>query len=399
MKTRHRHPAPPSVAALIVLSWLMVLGAACGSSPEATATRKVADSALPTATPAPNYTAQTGATPKPRAGLRIVELDPAYEPIYADGLEYAASGPNMHLYLVDVETGETEQITRGTDLVGRAAFSASHVAWVSARRRIEIPGLDSRPPFNYSSDIFILDRATGKEKRITETPADRRSLDISGEWLVWQDTRNEMSGGALVFDIYAYNLRTGKETPVAVAPGSQESPAIHGSTVVWADNRNSPVAGTPEAHCSNCPENRFDIYAMNLDTGEERVLVRNGYLNRVPDIFGDHLAWQSFEAGRPSEIRVLDLRKFNGRKIAQEGNSGATPSLSEQYMVWSTSDPCDPREEEHPSLTGVFAMRLATGETWKLSGRQGTATALSGNMVVIRERCPGGAPAYAVFLE
>ena len=125
---------------------------------------------------------------------------------------------------------------------------------------------------------------TGEEKRITGAPARRKGLEIYGDWLVWMDRRNETGENYLNFDIYAYNLRSGEEMPVAIAPGSQRSPAIHGDTVVWSDNRKSPVMGTVKAGCGNCPEYRFDIYAVNLTTGKERVLVESGYLNWSPDI-------------------------------------------------------------------------------------------------------------------
>ena len=111
--------------------------------------------------------------------------------------------------------------------------------------------------------------------------------------------------------------------------------------MVWADSRNSPVRGTFKAGCGNCPENRFDIYAMNLATGEERVLVETGYLNQGPDIFGNRLAWQSFDPERPAEVRLLDPETGRVQVVAQSRDFWMRPSLSDRYLVWTVSGACD----------------------------------------------------------
>ena len=393
----------PLVVSLALVAIGCLMGLACGpQSPlsDATSPRPTSASRA-TVTPEPTPTALAAATPKPAAGLRTVELDARYRPVYVDGLEYAAIGPHGQLYIVNVETGQRTQVTNDEHPKYAAALSASHVAWADHRRKIELNDLDTDPPFNYSADIFVLDRATGEEKRITEAPARRGGLEISGDWLVWMDRRNESGQDYVNFDIYAYNLRTGEEMPVAVAPGSQRSPAIHGDTVVWADNRNSPVAGTSGAGCSNCPENRFDIYALDLTTGDERVLVQGGYFNLAPDINGTHLAWQAHGPGpgRPAEVRLLDLESGLVRAMGQGRNFFSGPSLSDRHVVWSTSWPCDVMPVPDTVLTGAYVGHLETGEVWQLTDYVEPVVFLSGNMAVVIEYCWGGGPTYAVFLD
>ena len=326
-------------------------------------------------------------------------MDPGYRPIHVVGLEYAAIGPDDQVYLVSVKTGQLTQVTDDGCPKHQAAFSEDHVAWTDHRRRIELTDVDSHPPFNYSDDIFVVDRGTGEQIRITEVPARRWNLQISGHWLVWQDRRNETGRDYTHFDIYAYNMKTGKEIPVAIAPGAQIQPAIHGDTVVWADNRNSPAMETTRAGCSNCADNRFDIYALDLTTGEERVLVETGHLNRSPDINDTHLAWRAYNPGGSQEIRLLDLETGDARTIAQVERNGSGPYMSAEYVVWSSSMSCDIITEEDQSSNGVYAQSLGSEETWKLSDYVETITAVSGNMVVISEWCWGGGPVYAVFLE
>ena len=313
-------------------------------------------------------------------------MDPEYRPVYVVDREYAAIGPDNEIYLVNIETGEINKVADDGCLQCQAAFSEHYVAWT-----------------NRSDDIFVVDRATSEQRRITDVPARRRALKISGHWLVWMDRRNESGQHYANFDIYGYNMKTGEEIPVAIAPGSQRSPSIHGNTVVWADNRNSPLAGArnqglPDPGCFNCPENRSDIHALDLATGEERVLVETGYYNEAPEIYGTYLAWRAYDPEHLPELRLLDLESGHVQTIAEAGNFWSGPSLSEEYLVWSTSWPCDvgPRGDLD---TGVFAQHLETGETWKLTDYVEPWAVISGRMVIITERCQVGGREYAVFLE
>ena len=288
--TTFRRPALAVVVALVAVSCLMALAGRPTSPPEPTPAGPATETTLSATAQKPAPTALPSATPKPLSGQRIVELGSTYRPVDVHSLEYAAIGPDDQLHIVNVETGQRIQITYDEHPKYHAAFSADYVAWVDHRRKIELPGVDSNPPINYSANIFVINRATGEEKRITVVPAGRMGLEISGDWLVWEDSRNENGEKPVSFDIYAHNLMTGEEKSVAVAPGSQRNPAIHGNSTVWTDNRNSPAMGTSKAGCCNCPANRIDIYCLDLAIGEKRVLVANGYMNQAPDIFGNHLA-------------------------------------------------------------------------------------------------------------
>ena len=391
-----------SAALLLCLAVLTAL-AACGgeqAAPVADTPVCTAATALPQPTPTPLPTATALSTAIPESTptippavtsqianwLRTVELDPEYRPVYVFDREYAAIGPDNEIYLVNIETGEINKVADDGCPQCQAAFSEHYVAWA-----------------NRSDDIFVLDRATSEQRRITDVPARRVGFEISGHWLVWMDRRNESGQHYADFDIYGYNMKTGEEILVAIAPGSQRSPSIHGNTVVWADNRNSPLAGArnqglPDPGCFNCPENRSDIHALDLTTGEERVLVETGYYNEAPEIYGTYLAWRAYDPEHLPELRLLDLESGHVQTIAEAGNFWSGPSLSEEYLVWSTSWPCDvgPRGDLD---TGVFAQHLETGETWKLTDYVEPWAVISGRMVIITERCQVGGREYAVFLE
>lgn len=76
--------------------------------------------------------------------------------------------------------------------------------------------------------------------------------DVSSGWIVYQNGRN---GNA---DIFAYNIQTGEELQVTDDPADQHNPRIAGDLVVWEDWRND------DGSLSN-----GDIYAYDMSTGQE----------------------------------------------------------------------------------------------------------------------------------
>ena len=135
----------------------------------------------------------------------------------------------------------------GTRSVGPSYPGTTWPGPTSAGRSRYPIGNSIRPALTFADDIFVLDLTTGEQRRITEAPANRYGLGISGHRLAWSDTRNELEEEYYNFDVYAYDLETDQEIPVAVRRGSQRSPVIYGDTVVWADNRNNPQLDAPDS--------------------------------------------------------------------------------------------------------------------------------------------------------
>ena len=338
-------------------------------------------------------------TPLSLTDLRVVELSKDVRPTDFFGDEGVGIGSDGELYLVNITTGEMRQITDDGNPKWGAVISADYVAWIDQRRKIELPGTDSATP-QFSNDIFLLDLSTGKERRITDGPAERQALQISGSRLVWQDNRNEIGENYTHFDIYAYHIEDEEELPVAIAPGAQHWPAIDGDTVVWADNRNSPVMGTPKAGCSNCPDNRFDIYSYNFSTGEESPLVESGHNNGPPSIHGQQVAWQGFREDGGSEINVLDIGAGHQRTVAQAGRTYASPLVSDDFVVWTVRQACDVVMSPPSGVqNGSFALDLMTNEVRQLSNYVEPHALLYEDVALIHESCFATSRVYAVFLR
>ena len=179
-------------------------------------------------------------TPISLSGLTSLELDAEYPPSILSGDKYVGKGPDGEIYLVDLANGDRRQLTHDGHMKRQVVMSGGYVAWVDNRRYIE---LNDGSGQWFSDDIFVLDLATGEQRRLTDAPARRSNLKISGHRLVWEDNRNELQEHYTHSDIYAYDLDLDEERPIVVAPGSQTNPAIHGELVVWSDNRAQPFPG------------------------------------------------------------------------------------------------------------------------------------------------------------
>lgn len=338
-------------------------------------------------------------TPLPLSDLRVVEL--GTEVLIEDSAkgEAVGIGQNGEIYLVTVATGEKRQLTNDGHHKWSAVISAEYVAWLDQRRKLELPGSTSRTPL-YATDIFLLERRSGEVRRITDEPASRSGLQISGSRLVWQSGRNLGKERYPEFDIYAYEITSGREFPIAMATNSHAWPAIHGQTVVWADNRDSPVRGTGKSGCTNCADNQFDIYAYDFTTDEEALLVASGKLNYAPSIHGPYVVWQEFYEAGKSRIKLLDRATGEQRTLGEGGRTPAMSAVSDEYVVWSVREACDVVGPDTGRVqTGVFAYNLNTDEVRQLSNYIEPHAWLHNNVVLIQEGCHVISRVYAVYLN
>ena len=128
-------------------------------------------------------------TQLPLPGDKVVELPPDFRPTGFFGDHAAGIGQDGEVYLLNVINGERLQVTDDGHPKYEAVISADHVAWADQRRKIELPGGDRANP-GYGIDRFLRDLDTGEARGVTDVPAERWGLRVSGSRLVWQDNRN-----------------------------------------------------------------------------------------------------------------------------------------------------------------------------------------------------------------
>jgi beta propeller repeat protein len=368
------------------------------------------------------YTAVTDASNLPRH-----DLDPSIRPLSLHASEYVGLGADGELYLVDLASGRRTKITNDGRRKEEAVLSARYIAWIAqeGERTVHLATNDEQVPLD---GIFVYDRHTGKQQRITADAVPRRDLAIDssgGSRLVWADKRNELDGYSArydiyTYDIYAYDPATDQEYPLAVAPGTQQSPAVDGDIVVWQDNRNSPQRGTALSGCGNCPQNRADIYIYSFKTGASRALVADPWLKANPSVYGNLVAWEEYGGAMgggaatsndtssssnslQADLFLLDLTTGATRQISKTPDSESDPLLGPGRLMWAVKAPCDVVDldaggKEILSPTGVYLLDLRTGFVRQLTGYKEPSALLDRATAVVIEGCQVGFHAYAVSL-
>ena len=137
---------------------------------------------------------------------RVLELDPAEfrvspPSIYKNRIVWSAaniSGKqlseidwdelNWDIFLLDLETGEVQQITYNEHRQTEPSVCDDTIVWLEDRH-----GTGERYPYPPPLDVYAYDLHTGEEKRLTSaTTAEGygRNLPISGNLVVWTDSRH-----------------------------------------------------------------------------------------------------------------------------------------------------------------------------------------------------------------
>jgi len=155
------------------------------------------------------------------------------------------------------------------------AISGDIVVWQDSRN-MKVSGWD----------IYGYDLATGEEFPVCTAPGKQEAAAIDGKVVVWQDERTLDATGS---DIYRRDLETGEEYPVCTAPGNQSRPGVDGRFVIWEDWRNFSVTGP-------------DVYAYDLTTGDEFPVCTAAASQRSPDISNDVAAWEDWR--RDSDVNA-----------------------------------------------------------------------------------------------
>ena len=334
-----------------------------------------------------------------RPDLKVVELGLYSRQMDIAGDRWVGIGVGREVYLANVRTGNVRQLTDDGHRKRQPVVSGDIVAWTDQSRGIETHDNNSLSGRGLADDIFVLDLNTGEKRRITEVPAKRFRLQISGNRLVWQDNRNEPGEHQSHFDIYAYDLETDEEIAVAVAPGAQRLGTIDGDRIVWSDSRNSANLGTDRSGCSDCPDTRSGIYLFDFAFGERLLVTEQDESGTGPDIHDHWVVWRGSDDKGRSTIRLYDLDTCERRTLASPGrHMTGGPFVSGDYVVWTVGTECDILPWPKDLQYGAFAYDLRTGEVIQLSDYIEPSITFDGDVAAIYEGCLGPGWTYAVFL-
>jgi len=220
-----------------------------------------------------------------------------------------AGGSGVVVY--DTRTGETRQAVP-------AAPRA--ITGISVDRGRVVFGME----VGDRQSIFLYDAASGQTRRLSSARGKQTNPEISGDLVVWDDTRNETNPYYVYnHDVYLYDLATGKEMALADSPTWSSDPQIDGSHVVWTEWRN----------------NRWEVLAVELapptvaglrselQRMTEAGAVRNAGIARSLDVF---LAQAAAAQAAGNRTRALErLRQFSA-EVGQHAGRLIDPAAAQR---------------------------------------------------------------------
>jgi beta propeller repeat protein len=258
------------------------------------------------------------------------------------GLEYEYEDGKLgrqYLTTFDLNTYNKAHILQIPEdrIAGTPSIYQNKIVWdsVDSDEFMQYAAKSSSPPQpNY--DIFLLDLETNEVTQLTTEEHVQRSPRIYGDTVIWLDARNQPPEQyPLPFDIYAYNLKTGQEkriTANTTAEGYNQV-AIDGSTIVWTDMRHADM--DVASHAGNDSAYNNEIYAYDLNTGEEHRLTTSPKNDQAPDINGNIVTWLRQEDFRKADIFACDLESGGETQVSTSGYAAFSPSVYGDKVAWT----------------------------------------------------------------
>jgi len=157
----------------------------------------------------------------------------------------------------------------------------------------------------WTEEVELADRSIERRLKVYDRQEEREfaleaaphEVDLSGDVVVWEEWR----GWENRYDLFAYNLRTGETLSIAERPAAQLFPHISGPWVIYLD-----LAEYLEE------QKIADLRAHHLQSGEDFVLAQvpfpgDASTGTYHAIKGDKVAWVRNRPDFSKELHVYDL--------------------------------------------------------------------------------------------
>lgn len=233
---------------------------------------------------------------------------------------------------------------------------------------------------SWTPDIMLINLTSGEKRTICSGPWNKQNPDISGDLIVWEDSRNGPE------DIYMYDLERDEERAVCTYPGYQRNPTVSGTYIAWEDFRGGD----------------YDIYLHNLSSGKTEAVATGPLDQMSPSLSGQRIAWRegpnprgfigkAQSQGKHLTGQILDLSSKERIDVVGEGKDVVSLQISgDRVLYWidiigladtqpeihiATITPPSIHEQESIPLTNgsvpepAVSASVQTTPTNKISGR------------------------------
>ena len=331
------------------------------------------------------------------------------------GLEYEyveGKRDGQYLTTFDLNTHEKKRVLQIPEdrMAGTPSIYQNRIVWDSIDRDelFEYAALSSLPPPpNY--DVFLLDLDTGEVIQLTTEEHSQRSPRIYGDTVIWLDARSSGEQYPYSYDIYAYDLKTGQEkriTKDTTVEGYNQA-AIDGGIIVWTDMRHADMEVA--SHAGNDSAYNNEIYAYDLNTGEERRLTTSPKNDQSPDISGNIVTWLRQEDYRKADVFAMDLESGVEMQVSRSGYAAFSPSIYEDKIAWTDARSSkgninnDVIENGQGPGADIYLYDLKTQTETRLTetgeGKVWSSPVISGDYVISQWSRQIGALAYVMNLS
>ncbi len=276
--------------------------------------------------------------------------------------ERLAENPFYQIYLLDLETGETETVSNGTGKTTCAfirpgsqqiLFGSTHHDPESQRLQKEelefrASGQERRYAWDYDPemDLYAVDRETGAEVRLTNARGydAEASYSPDGEWIVFSSMRDgyerELSAEekktleidpAYFGEIYIMRADGSEQKRLTEVPGYDGGPFFFpdGNRIIWRRFSEDGLVA--------------DIWSMKTDGSDQKRLTSFGAMSWAPYVHpsGEYVMFASNKLGFTNfEVFVVDTEgtKEPVQITTTDGFDGLpVPTPDGKQLVWTSS--------------------------------------------------------------
>ncbi len=196
--------------------------------------------------------------------------------------------------------------------------------------------------------ITVYNLQTREKRRLTEIPLDYRFEEpsIYEDKVIWsayyfsEEFRmsRQKDFDTLNWDVFLLNIKTGEIRQITTDEHVQRRPRIYGDTIVWLDNRHEEYKEYPH---------HYDVYAYSIKTGEERrITTTNSITDYDLAINGDLVVWTDSRNDDPAsrigtrppiqndDIYLYDLSTNQEQRVTTDPGDDSSPAIDNGRIVW-----------------------------------------------------------------
>lgn len=165
----------------------------------------------------------------------------------------------------------------------------------------------------------IIDGSAGPREWICTDLSNQTKPDIDGNYIVWQDYRNQNDDSNV--DIYCYDILSDTTFAVCENTSSQLNPVVSGDYIVWQDSRDGDV----------------NIYGYQISSSREFLVCNAPEGQITPQIEGKWVVWKDSRENK-NQVYCYNLETHTEHKVFTTSSSQDYPAVSDQAIVWYESN-------------------------------------------------------------